>query len=175
LLGRNPDDREGKAIQRDRPADNRRVSTELALPEPMRDDRDRLRAAHAIVVGQNCPSERGVDAERCEVPASDELAAHALGFPGASQVHVPPKEAVNGLKGASKSSEILEFRVRPAEGVRRPARPSHAALKDRQRLGMRVRNRPQHDRVEDAEDHRVGTDAERQRANRSRCKEWTPT
>ena len=61
---------DGPVIERDRPADDRRVAAECPLPEPVADDESARRAA-LVVAGRDRAPHRGLDAERRE-----EIARH---------------------------------------------------------------------------------------------------
>ena len=65
--------------------EDRRVAAETASPIAEGEDRDRVAAGHAVVVGQEHAPERRRHAEEGEVVAGDELARRALGLSARSR------------------------------------------------------------------------------------------
>jgi hypothetical protein len=66
------------AIDRDRPAEHRRIGVELPLPQRIGEDRDVRGAGRDILVGQEIPAERGLDAEQRQIARAHDLVGETL-------------------------------------------------------------------------------------------------
>jgi hypothetical protein len=154
---RDADHRARDAVERDRPADDRRVATEAPLPEGVA-EHDDARHAAALLVGREAAAEHRRRAEHAQVVGRHRRAARALGRTVAGDV--VRRVAVRGqLAGAGEA-------VAPVEevGQRRAAVPEVRIRRERhhQPVRLAIRQAAQQDRVDDPEDRRVDADPDRE-------------
>ena len=155
------DEGEVMPVEFDSGADDTGIAGKAPLPEPEAHHRERIRVPVALVGRRDQPASRRRDAEHVEVVAGHQLTLHALGLVSGAQVegvHRRDRQAghhripgaivqVVGIRGVA---QIVLVRVLPAD--------VHQAVG----LGD-AGERPQQQRVHEAEDRRVRADPERQR------------
>ena len=156
------------AVEHDRPADNGRVRAEPARPQPVRENHDALPAG--LPVGRSeAPASRGRHAERVEEVGCYSAAADLRRVAAARQRHARARVRRHPLERRARPPPVLEVRIRGdvlVEPLTRVVGPDH-----HQPVGLRVGKRPQQHGVDDGEDRRVRSDAERQRHRRDRIEE----
>jgi hypothetical protein len=167
-LRHHPDHRERVAAQDQRLANHLRIPSEAPLPEAFAQERDAGRAG-LLLLGPERAAEDRLLAERREHAGGDLPAVHALGLgrraagPGArAQDEVRAVEAHDRVEHLVLVAHVLQVRDREAHlgHLLRPLGEEDQALR------LRVRERPQQDRVDYAEDGGVRTDPQRQRRHR---------
>ena len=154
---RDADDGEGRAIERQRLADDRRVASQAALPEAMADDHDRRRLL--VVFGREPAAERRLDAEQREVVAGDHLRRDLLRLGPAAPVQLREGERRHPGEHLVLVAEVLVVEMRERQ-VARVALVEHEDRHQPVRLGHG--HRLQQDDVDHAEDRGVRADAERE-------------
>ncbi len=156
------DDLERMATEGDGTADRVGTSSVLALPEAVTQYRHARTAAH-VVGGLQHPTSDGGHAEHVEV-----IAAH----PGAGGA--PHRATGRQVECRIEEGEGTGERVLPVADMlplyigERDAAFAHGQLHDF--LGVLHGERAQHDRVDQAEDRRVGPDPESERQHRDQGK-----
>ena len=152
-----PDNRERPPVEDDRLADRARPSAEPALPEAIAQDRDRssrpARSGRHVVLMPDRRSDRGVDAEQTEVTAGDEDAGDALGGSSGRKAPGSGSERQHAVERGGVVLEVTEEGIRQAELI---------AAHHHQPVGLRDRQVPKNERVENAEDGRVRANPERE-------------
>ena len=151
------DDQVRLVVQRHHPSHHARVGLEPGPPETFADDRG-MRGPGLVVLGPEGPAGGGSNAHRAENLRRDDGAAQALGLPHPREGDQRVPVDAEMLERLVEDGPVLEGRPRdrhllPAPGrfVQRDNPPD-----------VRVRIRPEHDRIGDAEDRGVGADAERE-------------
>ncbi len=142
------------------PADDRRVAAPGAQPVRMAEDQHRL-GAWLVVVGREGAAEERPGAEHAEEVGRDDAGLHAFGLAAAEEVE--PHRVVLGEtgEGVLAPPQVLDVRHREPlllVGVERQALVEH-----HQPVGLAVRQLVQQDATHDAEDRRVGADAQGER------------
>jgi hypothetical protein len=146
------------AVQRDRPADDRRIAAEPARPQPVAEhDGGRIRAAAVKRVAE----------ERTRAEHVEERGRHAgsldrLGLAGAGERVADVRQRGGALEARRLAAEV-EHPARPHRVGRTLGRP---VPQEHEPAGVGERQRPQERRIDDAEDGRVGADAQREREDR---------
>ncbi len=152
------DDREGRAIERHRLADDVRRAAEAPLPETIADDHDRAvlaASAHVVRLGEGAAENRR-HAQHLEETAARHDAVGVVRLAAARQV-----EAGRAIgEGPVEQLGIARAQLLPQRVG--PGRPLLAGQQLDEMLGLLDRQGAQHQRVDDREDRRVGADAERQ-------------
>jgi hypothetical protein len=165
-LGRqHPDHGVRLAVGAQRPPDHRRVAAEAALPDAMAQDEHAVVAVRHLV-GAETAAERGLDAERREQPTAHPQPAHRLGgLPGSREAHADDAVA----RDVAPAASVARHRERPlevepvgsGEGAARVV--AGRAVDAVELRALRVRQRPQKDRVDDRKGRCAGADAQPQR------------
>lgn len=145
------------AVELDGPPDHLRVGVERALPEPLADDRHRVRTGRQIVIRRQHTAERGSDPEHLEVAAADKLGPDAFVPALECQAHRHEVGRRQGRKGLAVIAEIFEVGVRERHGSATRGASDHDAQTVR---FMNPGQGAKRDSFEQAEDRRVGPDAE---------------
>ena len=154
-------------VQQDRPVDNRWVGAELVDPQDVAQDDD-LFLPEPIFIGQKRPTQRGPNAEDLEEVWRDSAAAQLNRVAGAGECGRPA-----GLGGHEIEDLVV---LLPVEEIQRGDAVPVAARRlfehAHDAIGVVIRQRTEHQAVHEAEDRRVGADAERQRQDRHRREAW---
>jgi hypothetical protein len=134
------------------------IACKTALTEPVADDGD---GRVEVFVGHGeQPAQARFYAKQGEVVSGDILAKDLFGAAIDGEVEVVGSEGGDGGKGLHLVSETLEARIR--RGAIEPSGRAHVMDKD-QRLGLPHREVPQQHGIQQAEQRRVGADAEGER------------
>ena len=143
-------------VHLDDAADHILTSAERALPVLVAQDERRF-AVVAVVFGPERAPEQGRDAECLEEVPRHDTGGHALGFdaPEEDEVHVVVLD--HGVERGRAAADVVEVEDREAGVVDVGAR----LPQEQEILAARIRQRLQHDGVDDAENGSVGADAER--------------
>ena len=165
LRRRDADDRERRALERQARADGVGGASETLPPQPVTDHDDRTilpPASHVIFESEETADVR-LHAERAEEASAHEQRARRLLLSAARQVE-------RRLRPQESPGEERRHLLHPRPHLVVPARARLEAVAEREVGGdghqpprLRHRQRPQQQTVDDAEDRRVGADAERQR------------
>ena len=163
------DDRVRPAVEVDRAPQNARIAAELAMPEPMAENRDGVLAGHVFRRRERAAEQR-LRAQRVEQVGRDLPEPHPHGVAGSRQVDLPDVPRRHALHAAELRAVVHELRVgHPRLVPALPLAPDHHAAG-----GFGVGERRQQNRVSDAEDRRRRADAERQREQRGRGEAGRP-
>jgi hypothetical protein len=158
------DDREWPIVHRDHTSDGRRIAAEPAAPEAVAQDR-RLPGGGRVFGGGEVTPDRRLHAERPEEVPGHAHPADPFRFAVGQQRRTPGADERHVFERMAAVAPVEERQVTDVAG--RAGRPP---LADRdEAIGIRVRQRTEQHRVEDAEDRRVRADAERQGHERDRC------
>ena len=156
--GHHADHGEALAAQRERLAQDLRITPEAPLPEALAQERDAF-CARLVLLRAEGPSEEGLLAQggeqaRGDLAPVDPLRVRAL----RGEDEVGPVVADQRLEDAVLVPHVLQVGDGEAHArdLLRPLGQEH------QPLGLRVGQRPQQDRVDHAEDGGVGADAQGQ-------------
>ena len=153
-------DRERPSVHRGGRSDRRRRSAEPALPESMRQHHDRL-----ATQGEFVRIERASD-RRCHAEDLEEVRAHHLSDDELRFASSRERES-----GADVARHALECpRARPIVVEVQRGEPHRVARRigrvhvehEEEAVGVRIRQRPEQDGIDDAEHQRRDADAERQ-------------
>ena len=147
------DDPERLAIQHERLADGVGAAAEPALPQAVRDHRDRLRFVGRL----NRAPQLDTRAGDREVVRRYPDRLDALRLTATRQVHAPREARDQGIEGAALGLEVGEVGERERLAIR--ARPDEREGDESARIAQR--QRPQQDRVDQREHRGVGADRER--------------
>ena len=156
------EDRVRHAVDLDPAADDRRVACQLALPDALADDDQRLCGA-AVGRGRERPAHERRHREDVEVVGRDARGRHALRLASRHR----DRRRIAPVTGHRRQRLALPIDVE--EVGRREAAVRIRAAAARQpddRPAVGVGQRPQQNAVDDAEDGRVGADAEREGQDR---------
>ena len=161
-LGHHADHPERLRVQPDLPADGRGVRPEFAAPEVLAQQRHRLPGP--LFGSVEGAARGGLDAHRPEQTGARHGGVDDCRFALAQQgavVHGGQRVGGHLLEAAGLVSPILKVRHRYLQ-----LRQSRMGLPDlHQPAGVAKRERPEEDRVDDAEKGRVGADSQRHRQN----------
>ena len=167
--GPHPDHRIRPAADAHLTSDHVRVAAEGALPVAVVEHRDRMAAPRDIVARQERPTDRGRDPQHREVAAGDRLRRHEVDAAARRAVdlcrhELGGRDVAEDLGGAVP--DVLEVRV--GERAERERCLVEIEVDDLFRpFDRRV---AEDDRVDEAEDRRVGSDAECERED-GHCRE----
>ena len=157
------DDLEVLLVHPDLPADDGGVGAEAPPPERVAQDELAPRV-RPVVRRLEAPAERRADAEQVEVVRADPHARDALGLAALRQRRLPEADDRGRLKGARLVAKVGEGRKPDVVGVAFGLPVAEEDEPVRRGVGQRLEER----RVEDAEDGRVGADADREGGERDR-------
>ncbi len=147
----------GVVVERDLPADDRRIGGEAATPQTIAEDDD-LRPVILIVCGREVAAQSGRNAKRAEICRADLLPVDALRFAVADHRRLPRLHHRQRLKRTRALAEPLKCSEgRIERRAFASALPHHH---DSARLG--IGQRPKQNRIHRAEDRRARSDTERQ-------------
>jgi hypothetical protein len=152
------DDRVRLAIERDRLPDRAGASAVAPLPQRPTDQRDV--AARPILRRRDRASERRIDAQQRKEAGRNPRAHDPLGIAGSRQLERHVEEGPDGLKRLLLPLEVEQ--VWWGEGRAIEAGAGRALVEGDELLGRGEAQRPDQQRVDQAEHGRVGADAERQ-------------
>ena len=154
---------ERRPVDRERPADDGRIAAEAAFPEPVgqHDHRSRL----DVLFSREAAADRRLRAQHGEVAAGGDLQQDLFGGVAVAPVHLREGERRHLGEHLVLRAQILVVQVRQRE-VARIARVGHEH--GRETAGLLDGNRPEQDRVDQAEDSGVGADAKRKRQHGDR-------
>ena len=157
---RDADDRGVHPVQRQTAADDRRVAAEPSLPQSFADHRH-SRAAGAVVAVDERSAAQRLQTEQRKHRRRERSAGELLRIALARERDRHEPERAHRLEGARLflPRQVIQHRG----GERRQVQLVVAFGDPHETIGVRERQRPQHDRVDDAEDRRVRADAERDR------------
>ena len=159
---RDPDDLVRPSVHAQRPLDEGSVGRKSALPETVAHDDHRLLALLLFVQGKRSAEER-LHAEQLEEARRDELAENAFRRVADQNGEASALYRGNVAERALMTADIAEFgRGRPIL-VFRHADASKPLPHHHETLGVRVGQRFENHSIQDAENRRVGADAQRQR------------
>ena len=128
--GQDADDFVADAVQRERPADDRRVVAELPGPEPMREDDDvRVLAGRVFAGRSRRPAAGGTPSTR-KNPAFTRTASSCCGIADAGQVHAAEVDRPEILERPHHVARVPEVAVRPGRPVDAPFGEGHPDLND---------------------------------------------
>ena len=174
--GRDTDDRESGAIDRDASTDGARIPIEQSRPISVADDHDWRAANPLILAAIECPAGLRRHAEDLEVIARDESSARMLRFTARADAHVESRDAPGRNQPGDQRvplAQITKQRIRKQIRAWRALRQRADAcgVADRDKL-LRVSHREvsQNHRIDEREDGRVGADAEGQCQHHDRGK-----
>ena len=157
------------AVQLNRAPDYGGIAAVSARPQAVPDD-DEVRPVRDVLRGRERATGRRRNAEDRKQVRSDIPRGNPLGFSVAGDVDLPVAPGTHRRQGLSTSAVVDDFSCRhPGFVERRPLAPDH-----HRPIGIVPGQRPQQNGVYDAEDGRIGADAERQRQNRDRGKRRIP-
>ena len=143
-------------------APNRRwLGAEAAPPQPVADDRDAARVGHAVA-GHEVAAERRRAAEHRQVLVRHLLAGERFGLGVAAERRTPAAHRRHALDLRELRAPIHDV-ARRSPFVGRATAGPQVLPQHHQAIGAWIRQRPQHQRVDDGEDGGVGADAQRQR------------
>ena len=156
------DDRVARPVDADGAADHLRVGAEAPPPERVAEDRDRGPAAE-VLAGQERAAEQRPHPEHREETVGGLEAEHGLRALGAHEGHEPVTVGGDLREDARSRAPVAEV------GKRNPVRFSAGAearfVELHEAVGLLVGQRPQHDRVDQAEDGGGRADAQGQRGH----------
>ncbi len=160
------DNGELATIDGDGAADDRGIGAEAPPPERVADQRHRLMPDVGAVLGPEAAAARRLDAEQREETRRHRAAAHALGADGPTSVTLRSISPSIGRERA-RLAEVDEVGVRDA-GVVPVARLGRVGGvdADEARRALAEGERPQDERVDDAEDESRRAHAEREDGDR---------
>ena len=138
-------------------ADDVRVAVERGAPEAVGQDRHARRVA-AVVSRRNQPAKHRTQAHHVEVGAADHPGLHHDRFAEAEQREFDGGEVAKGADRLDPRLEIVDLRDRERHVVGAEAGSTLADVD--QAIGVAINERPQEHLANDAEDRRVGADAE---------------
>ena len=159
LARQNADHVERLTVQGDRLTDEIPIAAETALPESIRDDGDAMRAPFLFLTGEAAPDRRWCS-ERVEEAAGYGQGRKTLRIESAGEVVRPGIEGLELFERAGLFAIGVEVRRR---GRVRPASGAVDGLHRHQPVRLSIRQRPEQQRVDDAEHDSVGPDADGQR------------
>jgi hypothetical protein len=167
-LRRDADHGERAPVDGHRAPDDARVGAEALAPQPVAEHDDRARHGRGVLVGDEEAPERGAHAEHREVVPRDELAPD--GEAGrAAALHHRRRGAVgdDALQPACPRAEVEVVRVgaRPVAPVADAVLGPLARVHAHELPGPLDGERPQEERVDEAEDDGVDADAQGERAD----------
>jgi hypothetical protein len=163
-FGRDADDRERAAVERDLAVDDRRVCAEATLPRGVAQHGDGVRPRSPILFGQEAAAERGAHAEHVEVVARRQVAPDALVVAAAAQAHRREAVGEQPREDLAAVAVVLVVEVRLDRHVRAVVERAEEFVK---LTGSLDGQRAQQHRVHETEDRGVGPDAERERHGRN--------
>ncbi len=175
LLGGDPDDLVGMAVEANVPTDERRVAAESPAPEALAQDNDRVRPRREVILRRQEPSERRLTAKHREIVAGNRQPEGELIACGNDVVVCgrPPGDGVTERnRERSERDHACEDIVAVADvailGDGEVVSPSVAIqrIQPHQCFRLTNRQRTQHEGVEERE--RCGVDAHAQRQRRDR-------
>ena len=155
------DDFHRHAVQRHRAADDRRIAGEPPRPQAVRQDRD-LRTARSVFVGGEPAAELRRDLEHAVQRPCDARHGNPLRLPAPGQRHLAGLVRCD-RRQRSRTFRVIEIQTRRhrLEPLRSDAR--HAMFELQHAIGIRERQRVEHDALDNGEDGDVRGDGERQR------------
>ena len=186
IPGRQPPRRDGKprrqhtndgvalAVERERTAEDVRRSAELVLPEPVAHDDDPA-STWQIFVGTKGPAECRARLNHLEEPGADRAGENRFRIAAVRARELP--ESINRHAGEPGrcALPVVEVRGRHREGRQAWKRRLRRHMKEtNEAIGLVVRQRPQQDGIDDAENGGVGADAEGEDQNHAERKSWCP-
>jgi hypothetical protein len=157
------DDREAAAVDRQRRADRIDHATQVSAAKFLTDDHD-LRSGPVFIVVE-APSDHRFDAKRGEQVCGHHGAAHVQRRPETGDRETGRVMPGHCLERLSLGTPVEEVRPRHRSGPWGRAPQVQFAHRD-QPIRIRKRQRPEHDRADDAEHGGIGADAEGQREHR---------
>jgi hypothetical protein len=147
------------AVQRHRLPDYVRIPTQGPLPEPVTEYHNSL-VAGLILLQQKCPAERRFDPEHLEEISRNPRGLHPLGFPQTGEIRCPAGVYADRLERSGQVAISLKAVGRD----RRFQVQRWVLMVDRYQLAWAlVRQGPQKERVDGAEDRGVRPDSQRDR------------
>ena len=157
---RDADDGERDSIEQQRLADRVRRAAEPLLPVVVADHGGGTvrRAPPVVCVGEG-PPEDGGDAQDVEEPSARVQAVDELGLSRRRGVEAVGRPCGRAVEEGRTVTNLFPDRIRPRVAVL-------VEGDDRELLRRLHRQRPQHQRVEDRKNRRVGADPQRERQDR---------
>ena len=164
-----PDDPVGHVVHRHRAADDTGVRSEAAPPQAVA-QQDHVPLIRTVFGCGESPPERGRDAEHREVVPAHPHRAQPLRVASRDERRIPGSNRRHLRERAAAVAQIVKRGVADVAGDPSASRSPIITS----RSGIRVRQRPEEDGVDDAEDGGVGADAERQRHERREREPGSP-
>ncbi len=156
-----PDDRPRTAVDEQDLTHETRRTAEATLPQAVT-NHHRLWRARIAVGRDERSTQRRPDAQRCEQIAGHCRGADALGLVAAGQVRARFGIAANARRARRVLAVAHDLLPRqPGETAPRRRVPDHREL-----LGLGIRQRAEHHRLDQAEDRGVGANPQRERRDR---------
>ena len=149
----------GRAIELDRLPDERRVRPEPGFPELVADHRD-LVAAWLLLLGSEGPADRGLDPQEVEHIRGHLHPANRFGLVATGQVEATRSHCRQFVERPAALTPIHEVRRRDERPIVRLGGDGLEKTHEPLRLN---RQRPKHERADQAEDRRVTGNGEGQR------------
>src|SRR5215207_8408962 len=138
----------------------------------MADDADR-RPARRRLLDPKASAQHRADADGRHWIAPDESGEHALRLVPAGDVAIPEVEREQLVQRCHAGADVVVLRRR--DGLDEPPLAIHGRIGDTdgdEPVRVRVRERPEHDAVDDAVDERVGADPQGERDNHNERDTW---
>ena len=152
------DDRVRLVVEKDRAVDDGRIRAELGDPHAVTDDRH-LVFAQLVLTGKKRPAQCRFGAKHLEVARGHQAASELDWFGAAGQ-----RDRVAGLRRHEVEDGVVSLPVEEVQRRDAVALASRRLLHDADdAIGVRVGERLEQHRIHEAEDRRIGADADGQR------------